>query len=95
MTIDQLAKKSGISNTNIVMIETGNRNPSLMTLAALAEALEIDMCSLLPHTGGGAAKGKDADLEYVVSVLLKVTTEVEAAWKTLDAARRLRPRSRD
>jgi len=44
---DELAHQSGIHRTFIAGVEVGDRNPSLATLARLAEALEVTIPELL------------------------------------------------
>ena len=43
----ELAKRSGISRTMIHHLENGKRNPTLITLHALADALELDLSNLV------------------------------------------------
>jgi transcriptional regulator with XRE-family HTH domain len=42
----RLAEESGIHRTFIAGVEVGNRNPSLATLARLAQALEVPIRAL-------------------------------------------------
>jgi len=47
VTKEGLAKKSGISRSMISMMESGQRHPTLVTLHALAKALEVPITELL------------------------------------------------
>ena len=44
----QLAQRCGLARGSIANIESGNQRPTLHTLWSLADALEVDMRSLLP-----------------------------------------------
>ncbi len=54
MTRRQLAAESGISERYLAQIETGQGNPSLMVLKAIAETIEVAMADLLPRMGARA-----------------------------------------
>jgi len=43
----ELAKRSGISRTMIHHLENGKRNPSLITIHALAAALDVNLSQLV------------------------------------------------
>jgi transcriptional regulator with XRE-family HTH domain len=43
----ELAKRSGISRTMIHHLENGKRNPTLITVHALANALNLDLSKLV------------------------------------------------
>ena len=45
----ELAKRSGISRTMIHHLESGKRNPTLITVHALASALALDLPSLMAN----------------------------------------------
>jgi len=47
-----LAKKSGISEKTISLIEQGRANPSLETIGRIANALEVDMLEFFPEKRG-------------------------------------------
>ncbi|MEN5051349.1 helix-turn-helix transcriptional regulator [Brevundimonas naejangsanensis] len=52
MTQNQLAASAGLGRTYLGGIEKGQRNPSLLVLARLAEVLGVDLPDLLaPVTG--------------------------------------------
>lgn len=46
MSIRDLAKKSGVSKTQINAIENGRTNPTVMTLCQIALALHVSPCKL-------------------------------------------------
>lgn len=47
MTQEELAKAAGIQRETIVQIESGNSNPRLSTIEAIAYTLSIDISELL------------------------------------------------
>ena len=47
MTQQQLGERAGLHLSYIGSLETGNRNPSLDTIARLASALNCDACDLV------------------------------------------------
>jgi XRE family transcriptional regulator, aerobic/anaerobic benzoate catabolism transcriptional regulator len=55
MTRRQLAQESGTSERYLAQIESGQGNPSVIILKSVAEALEIPIVELLPHTSARAA----------------------------------------
>ena len=56
ITVYQLSKMSGVSETHIRDLERGDRNPSFDTLACLAESLGISLPELF---------NEDADIMYL------------------------------
>ncbi|SHI44775.1 helix-turn-helix domain-containing protein [Parasporobacterium paucivorans] len=46
LTLAELEKISGVSDSQISEIENGNRNPSILTLARIAIALNVDIGEL-------------------------------------------------
>lgn len=65
MTQAVLASKLGISPVNISQIETGQRSPTIDTVKAIADALEISLGDLLNERDqkifyAGADEGEDA-----------------------------------
>jgi XRE family aerobic/anaerobic benzoate catabolism transcriptional regulator len=53
MTRRQLAEESGASERYLAQIESGQGNPSVIILKAIAEALEVPIIELLPRTSAG------------------------------------------
>lgn len=47
MTLDMLAKASGVSRSMLSQIERGQTNPTLATVWALAKALKVDVSELI------------------------------------------------
>ena len=47
LTLDMLAKASGVSRSMLSQIERGQTNPTLATVWALAEALKVDVSELI------------------------------------------------
>jgi XRE family aerobic/anaerobic benzoate catabolism transcriptional regulator len=67
MTRRQLAAQSGASERYLAQIESGEGNPSIVVLNAIAAALDVPVAELLP--GGG---GHDPALERIVDLLRHV-----------------------
>ena len=55
MSRRQLAQESNTSERYLAQIESGDGNPSVLVMRAIADALEISMFELLPQTGGVSA----------------------------------------
>ena len=55
MTRRQLARDSGASERYLAQIESGQGNPSVIILKAIAEALDVPIIELLPRTNGRSA----------------------------------------
>jgi XRE family aerobic/anaerobic benzoate catabolism transcriptional regulator len=55
MTRRQLAKGSGASERYLAQIESGQGNPSIVILKAIADALDMPMTDLLPREDGRSA----------------------------------------
>lgn len=47
LTLRQLEEKSGVSKSQINDIENGKANPTIETLALLADALNVDLSELI------------------------------------------------
>ena len=41
LTLSELARKSGVAKSHISNIESGDKNPTILTLCKLAKALEV------------------------------------------------------
>ena len=48
MTAEELANRSGVALRNVLLLETGTRNPTYLTLRKVAIALDTTVASLLP-----------------------------------------------
>ncbi len=71
--VDGLAYRSGLSPQNIVLIEAGNRNPSILTLRALAQGLQVDLYQLIPGDGDlgqaeNASRGAKDSIERILEL---------------------------
>ena len=62
ITRRQLAGDSGISERYLAQIESGQGNPSVIVLKAIAEAFEMPAADLLPADGARAAMSGIADM---------------------------------
>lgn len=59
LTLDALGERVGLSASAVSLIESGKREAKVSTLAALADALECQLCDLLTE----AAPSRRAALE--------------------------------
>jgi XRE family aerobic/anaerobic benzoate catabolism transcriptional regulator len=66
MTRRQLAQESGASERYLAQIESGQGNPSVIVLRAIAEALDVPIVDLLPR-----ANGRNAALTPVLDLLAR------------------------
>ncbi len=64
MTRRQLAEQSGASERYLAQIESGQGNPSVIILKAIAEALDVPIIELLPRT-----QGPSAALNHILDLL--------------------------
>lgn len=65
LSLDQLARLTGISTPALSLIERGKRDARLTTLAKIAMALRVSLSTLLDHKSPGPdAKTKDASQGY-------------------------------
>ena len=67
MTRRQLAEESGASERYLAQIESGQGNPSVIILKAVADALEVPIVELLPRT-----RSREAALTRIVDQLGRV-----------------------
>jgi transcriptional regulator with XRE-family HTH domain len=51
LTLDGLAAAAGVSRGTVIQIETGKANPSIATLVALSEALQVGVASIVDAGG--------------------------------------------
>jgi len=56
LSINALAKKSGLSQPMVSYIERGLRNPTLKILLRIADALNVDLWKLLKSASAGRKK---------------------------------------
>jgi transcriptional regulator with XRE-family HTH domain len=66
---EKLAELSDLHPTYIGGIERGERNPSLQSLAKIAEGLEVDIKDLLAPVSGKAAGEREATLLEILALL--------------------------
>lgn len=52
LSAEKLARRSGVSRTQILRIENGWSNPTLKTLCFLADAMDVDVNELYRHHKG-------------------------------------------
>lgn len=52
MSMDELARKSGVSRSQIFRIENGWSNPTLRCLCKLADAMNVEVSDLYRHKKG-------------------------------------------
>src|SRR5215510_11981135 len=67
MTRRQLAQDSGASERYLAQIESGQGNPSVIMLKAIAEALDVPIIELLPRSNG-----RSEALNRILDVLLRM-----------------------
>ena len=60
MTRKQLSAASGASERYLAVIEAGEGNPSLSIILALAEALRLSVCELLPFSGEESSEAENS-----------------------------------
>ena len=96
----ELAAKAGITNSTVFMVENGRQNVSVKSLCALANALGLQPCDLLPGEdlkATASMEGLQRVAESMIGALgratlladqLKGTTDqLESTAKLLNAAR--------
>lgn len=74
MTIDQLAKRSGISKATIQRYETGQSAPPMSMLTYLAQALDTSVLVLLGYESDNLRRDNLDDLQ---SILLTIGYDLE------------------
>ena len=89
MTRRQLAQASGASERYLAQIESGQGNPSVMILKAIADALDVPIVELLPRDGRAAA------LNRVVDLLVRLPADDLATMADLIEGRAERSRAAD
>ena len=73
LTQTQLAQRCGLARGSIANIESGNQRPTLHTLWSLADALKVDMCSLLPSRDEFLMSGASTEKIRIEGWLKKAT----------------------
>lgn len=63
LTLEQLARLTGISAPALSLIETGKRDARLTTLAKIAAALRVPIWTLLEDPADAASTGGDVPAE--------------------------------
>ena len=98
LTLDQLARDSGVSKSMLSQIERGQANPTLATVWNLTEALKIDFTDLV---GSGPASAnetgifehlpqhftpsiKSPDNKCVLKILSPISTATRVEWYEID-----------
>lgn len=56
LSLEQLARLTGISAPALSLIETGKRDPRLTTLKRIADALRVPLATLIANGSGTAAE---------------------------------------
>ncbi|MBV1901645.1 MAG: XRE family transcriptional regulator [Kordiimonadaceae bacterium] len=74
LTLDQLAKKSGVSKSMLSQIERGLTNPTLATVWSLTQSLGINIANLLVEATTEEEKGR-----YLEVVKSHQTPEIQSA----------------
>ena len=67
----ELVRRSGVSTALVCKVEKGFRGPSAESLAALCEALEVDMLDLLAEVGEAHRRACNPDGAVTVSAYLR------------------------
>lgn len=84
LTQDQLAAMAGCAPLTITHVESGRRNPTLKSLAAIALALELDISDLFPRKAQPAAdtvvtntvNQVEAELDRIGTSMVKIRSLV-------------------
>lgn len=61
MSLREFGLMAGVHPNQVTRIEHGKTNPSLQTLYRIAEALEVDVCDLLPKGTHGTNQAKNRE----------------------------------
>ena len=75
LTQTQLANLCGLTRGSIANIESGNQRPTLHTLWALADALKVDMRSLVPSSDEFLTRKADTTKSIITGRLEKAAGE--------------------
>ena len=83
----QLAKKAGTTHSTVFMVENGRQNVSVKTLCAMAYALGVQPCDLLPGEDSKAtasSEGLQRVADSMIGVLGRATLLVDQLKGTAD-----------
>lgn len=72
MNLQELAKKAGVGDSQLSLVENGKRSPSLGTLERICEALDISMLHMVALASGAAIEPQAA-----VAILTSIMREPE------------------
>lgn len=81
LTMDQLAERAGVHRTYVGLLERGERQPTLVALTALADALELSLPHVLAEAErevGDADEGQEVELVPAPDIRLAKRDCVEA-----------------
>jgi transcriptional regulator with XRE-family HTH domain len=57
LSLNEVATRSGLSHTMVMRVEKRERLPTIDTLLRIADALQIDLCSVLKRAIGSVRRG--------------------------------------
>lgn len=60
LSLNEVATRSGLSHTMVMRVEKRERLPTIDTLLRIADALQVDLSSVLKQAIGGAKRGDAA-----------------------------------
>lgn len=60
LSLNEVATRSGLSHTMIMRVEKRERLPTIDTLLRIADALQIDLSSVLKRAVGSVQRGRSA-----------------------------------
>ena len=63
LSLEQLARLTGISAPALSLIETGKRDPRLTTLNRIADALRVPLAALIANSSGAAGRSAPSSSE--------------------------------
>jgi transcriptional regulator with XRE-family HTH domain len=60
LSLNEVATRSGLSHTMVMRVEKRERLPTIDTLLRIADALELDLSTVLKQAMGAAKRGETA-----------------------------------